>query len=419
MRFPKYSIIIPTRNGAQYLASCINTIISQNYDNYELVISDDHSEDETKEILSKINRKNVIVLEPPHNLSMSEHWEWALSHATGEWCMFVGQDDGLQPYFFNLADSLVAIADKKKILTIMSKRAYYFWPGCESVYGNVMIDYHAQKYYNVLNWKYMAALALTGFVSYFDLPQMYTTSLFKKELIADVKKKQGGVLFTTHPQDANLAAIACSVESRYLMSYIPLGWVGSSPKSAGMAITEKYSKVSKTSNDLSDLRNDYLKKTILSPIQYHPLVGDFSIGSCVLYFWGAIKKTKSLRSPLANQVFNVRIVLYFVLAASFSEIRGNVSLDIKPRIELLLYVISKNKCNIALVKVVSTFLNVLHFLYEKGTRLKLKVNNMLYKSYAVYLKRTNDENGSLLLLSEKINKELDRRNIIDVDKNVD
>ena len=98
----KYSIIIPVRNGIQYLPSCINTILVQKYSNYELIISNDHSTDGTKEYLDTLsNNKNIKIIEPAEPLSMTEHWEWALSHATGEWQIFVGQDDGLQHYFLN------------------------------------------------------------------------------------------------------------------------------------------------------------------------------------------------------------------------------------------------------------------------------------------------------------------------------
>ena len=38
---------------------------------------------------------NITILHTQESLSMTEHWEWALSHAKGEWRIFVGQDDGL------------------------------------------------------------------------------------------------------------------------------------------------------------------------------------------------------------------------------------------------------------------------------------------------------------------------------------
>ena len=105
---PKYSIVIPSRNGGRYLHACVESIVSQKYKDYELIISDDHSTDGTDEYLNSLNSENITVIRPPQTMCMSEHWEWALSNASGEWLIFVGQDDGLQPHFFPLADRLTS-----------------------------------------------------------------------------------------------------------------------------------------------------------------------------------------------------------------------------------------------------------------------------------------------------------------------
>ena len=111
----KYSVLLPAYNGGKYLPTCVETIISQDFSDYELIVSDDHSTDNTKEYLSTLNHPNVKIVYPAESMSMAEHWEWVLSQACGEWIMFVGQDDGLQPYFFKLAERLTAYANQKKI----------------------------------------------------------------------------------------------------------------------------------------------------------------------------------------------------------------------------------------------------------------------------------------------------------------
>ena len=232
----KFSIVIPVYNGVEYLPECINSIINQNYFDYEIIISNDHSTDTTAKYLSKLNHPNIFIIMPPKGLSMTEHWEFALSHANGEWQMFLGQDDALQSYFFKLANHLTYLADKKNINLISSERAYFFWPG--TVFRDLSVSYIAYNKITVKNCKFETIKTLLGLKSYFDLPHMYTTSIFNKKVINEAKKIQNGILFVTHPQDANLAAIGCSLEKYYINSKIPLSWVGTSPKSAGMAITE-------------------------------------------------------------------------------------------------------------------------------------------------------------------------------------
>jgi glycosyltransferase involved in cell wall biosynthesis len=352
---PKYSVIVPVRNGGKYLPHCVDTIISQGFDNYELIISDDHSIDNTPDYLREIVHPNIKVIYPPTGLSMTEHWEWALSHAIGDWLIFVGQDDGLQPIFFSLAEILTSIAAKKKVRSIMSQRAYFFWPGCEAIYGNVAVKYRAAAKIKLLNCRYQALLSLLGFQTYFELPEMYTTSLFSKELIEEAKEKNFGKLLITHPQDANLAAIACSLDRHYLMSYIPLGWVGSSPKSAGMAVSMDSAILGSTRalNDAESVRKDYYSKMENSRLKIHPLAGEFSFGSGAVYFWNALLQTDYLRKPLINRLLLSNLFKTVMLAGVLADVRHQKKLNRSNRMRLLKDIIEINRCNYSLIETLS------------------------------------------------------------------
>ena len=226
-------------------------------------------------------------------MSMAEHWEWAQSFATGEWQLFIGQDDGIQGYFFELADRLTAICDKKNLEVIMSERAYFFWPGCEETYGNVMLNYHSEDYYKILDTrKEMRRALYDTALSYMDLPSMYTTSLFKKTLIDEIKQKPNGKIFSTHPQDTNLAALVVIFQKKYIKSYIPLGWGGSSVKSAGLAITNM------VKNDQHAYGREYLNTVTSSKLKTHHLAGDFKLPSFHIYFWSALLTVSEKQNPV-------------------------------------------------------------------------------------------------------------------------
>lgn len=312
----KYSLIIPAWNGIKYLPACVDSIVSQGYADYELIISDDHSTDGSKEYLATLApNTNVRVIEPPEPMSMTEHWEWAVSHARGRWLMFVGQDDGVQPYFFQLADKLTAIAEKRSLRTIMSKRAFFFWEGCDAMYGDTAVNYHAIDKIKIKNSKYEALKALLGIQAYFELPQMYTTSLFERSILEEARTRQGGRFLTCHPQDANLAAIACSLDNHYLKSFIPLGWVGTSPKSAGMAISIS-NKFSSVPDEINELAQAYKRKVEQSKLSYDAVTGgSFAFGDTAVYFWQAILKTPSLRSSALNDFLVSKVFKTIFLGA--------------------------------------------------------------------------------------------------------
>jgi glycosyltransferase involved in cell wall biosynthesis len=327
---PKYSIIIPAKNGGQYLQACIKSILCQRGD-YELIVSDDHSLDGTPEFLASLRHPSVMVLSPPKSLSMAEHWEWALSHATGEWLIFVGQDDGLQSYFFEHAECLTKSAQKHNLRAIMSSRAYFFWPGYEFVYGDIAVSYRAFRHEKIYSTKWQTLRALLSFQHYFEMPQMYTSSLFHRTLLDDAKSKMGGKVFNAHPQDANLAAIACSLDSRYLKTFIPLGWVGSSPKSAGMAVSSTASIIEGADHQgLLALKREYQERITSSLIEYDYRAADFDFGDNAIYFWQALLRTSKLRGEAWNRflesVFLQRLIFSSVLIRHFlfiGDLRGS------------------------------------------------------------------------------------------------
>jgi len=414
---PKYSIIVPARNGINYLPSCINSILIQSYDDYELIISDDHSDDGTRDYLDSLNHSNLHVAYPKEPLSMTEHWEWALSHASGEWLIFVGQDDGLQPYFFKLADNLTRIAMKNKLRTIMSQRAYFFWPGCEAVYGDTAVSYLAVSELKIYNCKMQALLALFGFQDYFELPEMYTSSLFHRDIIIEAKEKQNGKVFVTHPQDANLGAIACSLDNTYLKSGVPLGWIGSSPKSAGMAISTgsilKDNNLHKQNRDLSSLRQEYLTKIVNSELLYHPLTGDFAFASGTLYFWGALLQTQHLRQNWINKCLLSKMFKTPMFAGIFAKMSLSKKQCKNNKFRMFEEIIHINRCNVSLVAVIAKCFWVFYRFNSLTIGLKGRLKRLFKPSCFYKANWKENPNINMTVASKRIKKMIAKMKLIE------
>lgn len=356
MRNPKYSIILPVRNGADYLSACVETIISQDFNDYELIISDNYSTDGTAEYLGNLIHPNIKVIRPAQPLSMVEHFEFALSEARGVWKIFLGADDGLQPYFFELAESLTEQADKEKIKAIFGIRSYFFWQGCQIVYGDAAVRYLAVNYLKKRNCKFEALKALLGLGKcYFDLPQMYVTSIFRKELIDEVKAKQCGKVFSSLTPDANLAAICCSLEKKYLESGIPLGWVGSSLSSNGLSGVINQGQISQDNNsDCSKkIVQDFEKLNKECAIVFNDLAGDINFGSTVIYFWESLLQTQNLRSNFFNNFLLSKFFKIIMFSVVWLEVKSAVQRNIDLRLKMFKTITDKNECNFNLIKKVS------------------------------------------------------------------
>lgn len=384
---PKYSIMIPARNGGSYLKEAIYSVISQKFDDYELIVSDDNSTDDSKEYLKTLNHPNIKLLFPEPGMSMSEHWDYVQSKANGEWQFFLGQDDGLQPYFFEYAEYLTKLANSKKLRTIMSERAYFFWYGVEDTYGETTILYNAIPKVTTLSTKKEALKALLGFQNYFVLPEAYTTSIFNKSIFDETRSLQNGKLFLAHPQDANLAAIACSLENKYLKTFIPLGWVGSSPKSAGLAISEE-------KKELAELRKDYLQKINNSKIMYREDLGNFSFGSLSAYLWQAFIQTPALRSQKINKILESLLFKTLILGAIRNYVK-NPKVNNKAKEEEFLNIVKNNNCSKLLVYVVSLILKMLYCINHKISRINRKFYKIIYGTQNIKKKQSEFQGKTL------------------------
>ncbi len=357
----KYTILVPVYNGMPYIQTCIDSIINQDYQDYELVISNDNSNDGTNEYLKCLHHPKIKIVETPQRMSMTEHWEWALSYSTGEWVIFVGQDDALHSYFFQIVDKLTTEAQSIGIRSISSRRSYFFWRGCEEIY-NERISYHAFDSIKIKS-TFFGALKALLYKDYFDLPQMYCTSLFHRSLIEEARSLQNGQLLSVHPQDANLAAIAISLEKRYLRSEIPFGWIGTSNKSAGLAVTVDGSDRAKGLTDsIQGLSKEYQHLVEKSKFNYNYLAGNFKFSDISVYFWQALIQTENLRPAFIQRILLSRPFKYLLFSSSFIRIiLRNLG---KSKFMMLKEIINRNKLNINIIYSISIFLLIVYVIYN-------------------------------------------------------
>lgn len=94
----KVSIIVPMYNIEQYLSSCIESIINQDYENIEVLLVNDGSTDRTGAIAKSFALKDerIKYLEKENGGSSSAR-NFGLANSTGEWIMYVDGDDWIQP----------------------------------------------------------------------------------------------------------------------------------------------------------------------------------------------------------------------------------------------------------------------------------------------------------------------------------
>lgn len=91
------SVIMPSYNTAQYIKESIQSVLNQTYTNWELIIVDDCSTDNTDEVVSIINDSRIRYFKNKKNSGAAISRNKALREAKGQWIAFLDSDDIWMP----------------------------------------------------------------------------------------------------------------------------------------------------------------------------------------------------------------------------------------------------------------------------------------------------------------------------------
>ena len=94
---PRVSIIIPTYNRASILPRAVNSVLSQTYQDYEIIIVDDCSSDSTQDVIATFSDPRIRLISHDRNKGQSAAINTGISNARGEYLTFLDDDDEWLP----------------------------------------------------------------------------------------------------------------------------------------------------------------------------------------------------------------------------------------------------------------------------------------------------------------------------------
>lgn len=143
----KLSIIIPVYNVEKYLNICIDSILKQTYKDYEIILVDDGSTDESGKICDEyvsVNKQIRVIHQKNKGLSCARNT--GIKKARGKYLMFIDSDDFL--YNHNCLNLLMS---KAKNDIIQYNMVYYYENSNKYVHLNELPNYNSKaKYINIL-----------------------------------------------------------------------------------------------------------------------------------------------------------------------------------------------------------------------------------------------------------------------------
>ena len=109
METKTFSILIPTFK-AKYLKECIQSILNQTYDSFEVIIVNDASPENISSIVREFDDVRIRYFVNAKNYGAFEvvkNWNHCLSYATGDYVICMGDDDCLKPNCLEVYNSLI------------------------------------------------------------------------------------------------------------------------------------------------------------------------------------------------------------------------------------------------------------------------------------------------------------------------
>jgi len=226
---PKFSIVIPTRNRAYTLYYTLKTCLNQySFDDYEIVVSDNCSEDNTAEMIKELNSDKIKYFKTDSVLSMTDNYNFAMSKTMGEYVLYIGSDDAIFSHGLYFLDKIISITGGELINWTHS---YYNWP--DYFVGQNSFYLNKSNITTIKSTKAAVIKSLNTGVHTF-LPMIYQCSVVHKKLINKLIDKTGFMFDSIGPDVYSGFAISAIAE-RYVNVGIPVCLTGMSGLSVGAA----------------------------------------------------------------------------------------------------------------------------------------------------------------------------------------
>jgi glycosyltransferase involved in cell wall biosynthesis len=128
----RFSIVMTTCDRPNLLGPGVRAMLETNFDDFELIVSDNFSKEPAAEALAGFDDKRLRVIRTDRRMPVADHWEWVWEHVRGEFVMYLGDDNALHPDILKFADRAIPEHD----LDVLSWRACtYFHPDWNITYG--------------------------------------------------------------------------------------------------------------------------------------------------------------------------------------------------------------------------------------------------------------------------------------------
>jgi len=117
----KLSIGLPVYNGEKFIRKCLDSILAQTFSNFEIIISDNASTDNTQTICQEYSKKDkrIRYIRQENNIGLLPNFNFVLEQAKNEFFMWIGVDDFILPDY--VKKNMEILASNSNVVGSVSK----------------------------------------------------------------------------------------------------------------------------------------------------------------------------------------------------------------------------------------------------------------------------------------------------------
>lgn len=232
----KFSVLLPTRNRLDLLSYAIETVRKQDYDDWELIVSDNCSDEDVEGHVRSLGDPRIKYFRTEKFVPVTDNWNNALEKCDGDYVIMLGDDDCLMKgYFSTLKEIIEKYGSPDLVYTSAFLYAYPgVLPGCPEGFlrsysqGRIFKSAQEPFWLDRAEAKDLAESSL-NFRVQFDYNMQF--SLVSRRLIMEMGKY--GRFYQSPYPDYYASNAMMLKAARILIVPLPLVTIGISPKSFG------------------------------------------------------------------------------------------------------------------------------------------------------------------------------------------
>lgn len=276
--YPLFTVIIPQKDRSEYLIHTLRTCMIQDYPNFEIIVSDDCSEDNSVEVVRDLMKKDsrIKLFAHNHHLGMRVNFEFALNQVRPGYVMALGGDDGLVPGCIGRMYEIISSTKRELLTWTPAGFAYSDYEGGQNIFSINRKRNYGIKF--IKSQTFLNKLSQTFLYQIDECPMLFMKGVASTALIDRVKArtKDNSFYSCSTPDGYSGVVLAGEVED-YAFTYEPLSIGGTTTKSQG----RNYQRTDKKSKEeANQFFKDNIRRTMhakLASQQYSPLVTLMSV----------------------------------------------------------------------------------------------------------------------------------------------